>query len=142
MALPNFWIFVLIPLTYLHHAKKILAGKPYVIHEQKISYCSQKTGSTEYKFLKKRTETHRVCYNKQPNFCVNLLRKAQKDYCDNLNEKDVIDNMKFWKTRKPILLNKPKSSGIITLVHEDKIITNDDEDANTLNSFNSGIQRY
>ena len=83
-----------------------------------------------------------MCYNKQPNFCVNLLRKTQKDYYGNLNEKDVIDNMRFWKTRKPILLNKPKSSGKITLVHEDKKITNDDEDANTLNSFNSGIQRY
>ena len=83
-----------------------------------------------------------MCYNKQPNFCVNLLRKTQKDYYGNLTEKDVIDNMRFWKTRKPILLSKPKSSGKITLVLEGKIITNDDEDANTLNSFNSGIQRY
>ena len=27
------------------------------------------------KFLKNRTETYRVCYSKQRNFCVNLLRK-------------------------------------------------------------------
>ena len=63
------------------------------------------------------------------------MRKTRKDYYGNLNEKDVIDNMRFWKTRKPILLEKAKSSGKITLLHEDKIITNNDEDANTLKSF-------
>ena len=54
------------------------------------------------KFLKNRTESNRVSYNKQRNFCVSLLRKAKKDYYGNLNEKDVIDNKKFWKTVKPL----------------------------------------
>ena len=44
------------------------------------------------KFLKNRTDTSRVCRNKERNFCVNLLRKTKKGYCGNLNGKDVIAN--------------------------------------------------
>ena len=49
------------------------------------------------KFLKNRKETNKVCYNKQRNFCVNLLRKTKKDYYRNLNEKDVVDNKSSGK---------------------------------------------
>ena len=51
------------------------------------------------------------------------MRKAKKDYYGNLNEKDVIDNKKFWKTVKPLFSDKVKTSERISLVHEDKIIT-------------------
>ena len=46
------------------------------------------------KFLKNRKETNRVCYNKQ--------RNSKKDNYGHLNEKDVIDNKRFWKTVKPL----------------------------------------
>ena len=93
-------------------------------------------------FLKNRTEPNRVSYNKQRNFCVSLLRKAKKDYYGNLNEKDVIDNKKFWKTVKPLFSDKVKSSEKITLVHEDKIITTDDENGKILNSFFSNVVKH
>ena len=51
------------------------------------------------------------------------MRKTKKDYYGNLNEKDVIDNKKFWKTVKPLFSDKVKTSERISLVHEDKIIT-------------------
>ena len=94
------------------------------------------------KFLKNRTESNRVSYNKQRNFCVSLLRKTKKDYYGNLNEKDVIDNKKFWKTVKPLFSDKVKSSEKITLVHEDKIITTDDENGKILNSFFSNVVKH
>ena len=94
------------------------------------------------KFLKNRTESNRVSYNKQRNFCVSLLRKTKKDYYGNLNEKDVIDNKKFWKTVKPLFSDKVKSSEKITLVHEDKIITADDENVKILNSCFSNLVKH
>ena len=45
----------------------------------------------------------------------------------------------FWKTVKLLFLDKVKSSEKITLVHEDKIITTDDENAKILNSFFSNV---
>ena len=89
-----------------------------------------------------RAEANRVCYSKQRNFCVSLLRKTKKDYYRNLNEKDVIDNKKFWKTVKPLFSDKVKSSEKITLVHEDKMITTDEENAKILNSFFSNVVKH
>ena len=40
---------------------------------------------------------------------------------------------------KPLLSDKVKPSEKITLVHEDKIITTDDENAKILNSFFSNV---
>ena len=91
------------------------------------------------KFLKNRTESNRVSYNKQRNFCVSLLRKTKKDYYGNLNKKDVIDNENFWKSVKPLSSVNVKSSEKITIVHEDKITTTDDENTKILNSFFSNI---
>ena len=62
------------------------------------------------KYLKNRTETDRVYYNKQHIFGVNLLRKTKKYYYRNLNEKNVIDNERFWKIVKSPLLAKVKFS--------------------------------
>ena len=51
------------------------------------------------KFLKNRAKATRVCYNKQRNFFGNLLRKTEKYYYyGNLNEKNVIDNRRLWKS--------------------------------------------
>ena len=55
------------------------------------------------------------------------MRKTKKDYYGNLNEKDEIDNKRFWKIVKPFLSDKLKSSEKTTLVHKEKIIPNDDE---------------
>ena len=103
------------------------------------------------KFLKNKTETNRVCYNKQRNFCVHLLREAKKDYYGDLNGKYMTDNKRFRKVVKPLFSDNVESSVKITLAHGDKIITNDDKNAKMLHSFffyhsktleNYGIQRY
>ena len=54
----------------------------------------------------------------------------------------MIDNKKFWKTVKPLFSDKVKSSEKITLVHEDKIITTDDENGKILNSFFSNVVKH
>ena len=47
----------------------------------------------------------------------------------------MIDIKKFWETAKLLFSDKVKSSEKITLVHEDKILTTDDENSKILNSF-------
>ena len=54
-------------------------------------------------YLKDKTETSRIAYIKQRNYCESLLRKTKKDHHANLDEKDVADNKQFWKTVKPLL---------------------------------------
>ena len=61
-------------------------------------------------FLKKMTLEARTKYNKQRNICVSLVKKAKRNYQENLDLKDINDNKKFWATVKPLFSNKIKSA--------------------------------
>ena len=89
------------------------------------------------KFLKNRNDENRKKYSKQRNYCVSLLRKTKKQYYGDLNEKNVLDNKKFWKTVKPFLSYKCPLNEKIIIVENDEIISNDK--AEVLNTFFSNI---
>ena len=92
-------------------------------------------------YLKDKTETSRIAYIKQRNYCASLLGKTKKDHYANLDEKDVADNKQFWKTVKPLLSNKVKSAEKITLVEGEEIITEDGENAEILNKvFSNAVK--
>ena len=89
--------------------------------------------------LRKKTEENRKLYPKQRNKCVSLLKKTKKEYYQNLDEKNVIDNKKFWKTVKPLLSDKSVSREKINLTENEKMLTSESETAETLNNFFSNI---
>ena len=63
------------------------------------------------------------------------MRKEEKNFFENLNEKDITDNRKFWHTVKPFLLDKIKSKENIIFVNNVKITSDEKEVANILNNF-------
>ena len=86
-------------------------------------------------FLKKKTSKAKLKYNKQRNLCVSSLRKAKRNYYENIYLNDINDNKKFWTTLKPLFCNKIKSMESITL-DEDRILARDEKEvANTFNVF-------
>ena len=91
------------------------------------------------KFLKDPTEHNKILYTKQRNWCVSLLRKEKKEYFANLNEKDIIDNKKFWQTVKPFLSEKLKSREKITLVEKEELVSSEYDVAQRFNQFFSNI---
>ena len=48
------------------------------------------------KFLKDQNHENKLVYNKQ------RKRKTKRSYFDNIDTKNVTDNIKFWKTIKPV----------------------------------------
>ena len=90
-------------------------------------------------FLRKKTEETRKLYVKQRNECVSLMKKVKKVYYQNLDEKNVIDNKKFWKTVKPLLSEKSVSREKINLIENEKMLTSEAETAEALNNFFSNI---
>ena len=90
-------------------------------------------------YLKQRTETTKVAYNRQRNKCVSILKKSKKSYFESLDTKFVKDNEKFWKIISPLFSNKIKSKEKITLVENDEIISSDIEVAKTFQNFFSSI---
>ena len=90
-------------------------------------------------FLQNRSEENRIRYTKRRNFCVSLLRKTQKKYYENLNEKSVVDNKLFWKTVKPLLSDKVAGKDEIRLIENNELVKTDLETAEVLNNFFSNI---
>ena len=68
--------------------------------------------------------------------CISI-KKDKKELLFELKRKNVIDKRTFWKT--PMLSNKFLNNEKITLVDNEKIITNDKEIAKVLNDFFSNI---
>ena len=90
-------------------------------------------------FLKNGTEENRNNYPKQRNLCVILLRKSKREFYNNLNEKKLCDNKKFWGVDKPVLSNKVVSNEQITLLEQNNNVENDKKTATILNDFFSNI---
>ena len=84
-------------------------------------------------YPKKRSEQNRLSYVKQRNYCVSRLRKNKKDYYANLNVKDIVDNKQFWRTVKHLLSDQTKSNEQITLVEDETVTTQDEQNAQLLN---------
>ena len=86
-------------------------------------------------FLKKRTLEARIKYNKQRNICVSLVKKAKRNYYENLDLNEINDNKKFWATVKPLFSNKIKSADNIFLDESGEIIRNEAKVANVFNKY-------
>ena len=84
------------------------------------------------KYLKHKTEENRVLYTQQRNKCVSLLRKTKINYYGNLDEKDITDNKKFWKTVKPLLSDKSINSDKIHLNGNGELINSESKTAEEL----------
>ena len=53
------------------------------------------------KFLKTRSTEDKKAYNTQRKYCLMLVRKAKKDYYNNLDHENATDDKTFWKSIKP-----------------------------------------
>ena len=94
------------------------------------------------KYNKNRTEENWDSCKKQRNSCVNLLRKTKKDYFNDLNIKNITDNKAFWKTIKPYFSNKGLNSSSLILSEKNEIATNDQDIANIINNYFTGITSH
>ena len=68
------------------------------------------------------------------------FKKSKKDFFSKLNEKQITNNKRFWKTVKPFLSNKVQSSERTNLTDEnDSLVTCCGKVAKELNSFFSSV---
>ena len=78
-------------------------------------------------------------YEKQRDFCINLLRKTKKEYFKNIIVKDINDNKKFWKTIKPFFSNKGLNTNTLMLIEDNNLISGESVLANTMNRYFTNI---
>ena len=66
-----------------------------------LSKAIMKRSKLTKNYLKNKTNTNRMLYKMQRNYCVSLLRNSKTNYFANLDKKKVSDNKLFWKVIKP-----------------------------------------
>ena len=80
------------------------------------------------RYRKEKTEeATRSAHKRQINFCVKLLRKTKKEFYNNLNVKYITENKLFWKTVKPSFTGKTLKDERITLVENNKVVSDESE---------------
>ena len=87
------------------------------------------------KYFKNKSQNDYLAFKKQRNFCSKLYKKERKNYYNSLDIKNIADNKQFWKTIKPFLSEKIKTTSKIKLKDQDKIISNDDKVAEEFSIF-------
>ena len=68
-------------------------------------------------------------------FCSKLYKKERKFFYSNLELNEITDNKLFWKAIKPLLSEKCIQSSKISLVSNNKVISEDLELAKTFNNY-------
>ena len=91
------------------------------------------------KYLTDKTVENRLLYTQQRNKCVALLRNTKNNYYENLDEKEVTDNKKFWRTIKLYLSDMSVKCDKIHLNENENLIKGESETAEVLNNFFSNI---
>ena len=80
-----------------------------------------------------------MAYNCQGNYCVPLTRKSKRDYCNNLDNRNIADNKLLCKTLKTFFSDKGPTRQKITPIEKDEILGNNKEISEIFNNFFSSI---
>ena len=119
--------------------KKYARGNQMPFMTKELSKEIMLSSRLKNKFLIDKTDENRLLYTQQRNKCVALLRKTKKTYYENLDEKNVTDNKKCWKTVKPYLSDKSVKCDKINLNENGELLKSESETAEAFNNFFSNI---
>ena len=100
------------------------------------------TSKLRNKFLKTRNEESKRSFNRHRNFCLSLLRKTNIFFGGKLDHRQSClwhDNRKFWKTVRPVLLEKAFHKESIILNANNKTISNNENLAEIWNKLFSKL---
>ena len=107
--------------------------QPFVTKELRKEHMTR--SRLRNKLRKDKNKANRLAYTKQRNICTNLLKKAKTSYFEKLKPSSICDNKNFWKAVKPLFSEKAVSIDNITLIENNKIVSEDDKVAEIFNSF-------
>ena len=117
-----------------YKSKKIRANQvPYMTKNLRKAIMQRSQLKTKY-FKRNTAESLRL-YKKQNIFCIKWHKKERKKYCNSLKLNKVTDNKAFWKAIKPFLSDKRTNINKITLVDNDKVISDDKQLCKTFTNF-------
>ena len=115
--------------------KKFLRANHAPYMTKTLQKAIMRRSQLQTKYFKNKSQNDYLAFKKQRNFCSKLYKKERKNYYNSLDIKNITDNKQFWKTTKPFLSEKIKTTSKIKLKDQDKIISNDDKVAEEFSTF-------
>ena len=121
--------------TYYREKKRTVRAnhKPWMTKELRKGI--MRRSQLQNKSFKYGPEAYEAELKKQKNFCNRASKRARKNYCKNLNLKNITDNKKFYDTMKPLFSDKGGIRDRIVLVENGELISGDVEVAETFNTY-------
>ena len=115
---------------------KIVRGNDAPFVDKQLRKAIYTRARLKNKIHRNPSKENKMAYKKQINFCISLRRKCMKNYLKKLTEKDLTTNKCFWKFMKPFLTNKGfTGNNDITLIHQNKIISDEKQLTKLFNSY-------
>ena len=115
--------------------RKVVRGNNAPFMNKTLSKAFMHRSKLKNKYQRTPTEENKNAFKKHRNFCTGLLKREKRKYYNNLDLKDIEDNRKFWKSIKPLFTGKSKLKSCITLLENEKLITDKTEVAEILNNY-------
>ena len=106
---------------------------------KKVRKALMKRNQFYNKWSKSRKQIDKERFLKQKKIAAKILKNAKKEYFHNLNDKDVLDNKKFWKIIRSAFTDKTNKRQTINLVEDGHFTTNDKEKAEIFSEFYSKV---
>ena len=91
------------------------------------------------KYLKQKSADSKTEYDEQRKYWVNVLRRNKNNYFANINISSITDNMRFWKTVKPLFSDKISHKEIINWTKNDQVLSDHQVVADTFNNYFNNI---
>ena len=114
--------------------KYLRANHPHFVTEE-LSKAIMLRSKLRNQYLKYKSRGPRTRFRIQRILCVTLIRKAKRDYYDNLHLGKVNNPRKFWKTVKRIFGNKITARNNITLIENKNVLTSEIELTKNFNKY-------
>ena len=86
--------------------KKYVRGNQAPFMNKTLAKAFMHRSKLKNKFNKNPSNTNKMLYNKQRNYCVQLVKTEKKKYYNDLDTKIFADNKIFWKRIKPLFSDK------------------------------------
>ena len=120
-------IFINVLNKHVPLKKKLLRANQVPYMTKTLRKAIMRRSQLQTKYFKNKSQKDYLAFKKQRNFCSKLYKKERKNYYNSLDIKNITDNKQFWKTIKPFLSEKIKTTSKIKLKDQDKIISSDDK---------------
>ena len=121
---------------YAPKKSKTIMGNNRPFMNKTLSKSFMERSKLKNQYYKLPTEENYKIFNKQRNYCVNLVNKTKKEYYNNLNPNIFKDNKIVWKAIRPFISDKQKIfQKDFTLVENEIVTSNATEVAEKMNNF-------